>query len=614
MVRRLTHRGPDGEGFHVAPGIGLGIRRLSIIDLETGAQPISSEDGSVTVVCNGEIYNAPELRNELSAMGHRFRSRSDIEVIVHLYEEYGVQCLERLRGMFGFALWDASRRRLMLGRDRLGIKPMFYAVGGGEFFFGSELKAILAGSHLERTLDVHALKDLLMLGFVLSPKTLFRRIRRLEPGHYLLYQEGALSVHRYWNLRFPAMDDHQPMWNQLQWAQALRDKLAESISVHLRSDVPVGAWLSGGIDSSGIVSLMCEQASRSVSTFSLAYEDPAYDEVTHARTLKDFARYDLAYQEVRFGARDFELLPEAVWHCEDPFGFGVEMARMRLSQATSRHVKVVLTGEGSDEIFGGYSWFRADRFLRPLTAYCGSVCSFVGRRRWMSRRWPQASRTLRAPAPMTLARYKRVIDSGTAEFHPDLFSEDLTQALSAEIEPDDQGSLPDDFSRWDPFAQLQFLEMTIRLPDYVTRHLDSVSMAYGLEARVPFLDHELVEFCARIPPALKMRWGTEKYILRKALRQDLPREIVGRRKRGMAAPYGQWMRALPSFAMEMLTERRLREKGYFSFPMVSRMLSEHREGTANHARSLMGILGVQLWDDLFVRGCRPSWCNPREKP
>lgn len=606
MVGRLTHRGPDGEGFHLAPGIGLGIRRLSIIDLETGAQPISSEDGSVTVVCNGEIYNAPELRNELSAIGHRFRSRSDIEVIVHLYEEYGVQCLDRLRGMFGFALWDASRRRLMLARDRLGIKPLFYAVGRDGLLFGSELKAILAGSNLERTIDVHALKDLLTLGFVLSPKTLFRNIRRLQAGHYLLYHEGSFSVHRYWNLRFPATDDHQPLWTQREWAQALRDKLAESVNIHLRSDVPVGAWLSGGIDSSGIVSLMCEQTPRPVPTFSLAYDDPSYDEVTCARTLKDFGRYDLSHREARFSVRDFELLPKAVWHCEDPFGFGVEMARMRLSQTTSRHVKVVLTGEGADEIFGGYSWFKADRFLRPLTAHCGRVCSFLGRRRWVSRRWPQTGRTLRAPAPMTLTRYKRIIDSGAAEFHESLFSEGLKQELSVEGDPDDHGSLPDDFSRWDPFVQLQFLEMTVRLPDYVTRHLDSTSMAYGLEARVPFLDHELVEFCAGIPPGLKMRWRTEKYILREALRRDLPREIIRRKKRGMAAPYGQWMRALPPFAMEMLAEKKLREKGYFSPPMVSRMLLEHREGTTNHARSLMGILGVQLWDDLFVRGCQPS--------
>ncbi|MGH7790996.1 MAG: asparagine synthase (glutamine-hydrolyzing), partial [Thermodesulfobacteriota bacterium] len=371
MLRQMTdimvHRGPDSEGFYVAPGIGLGIRRLSIIDLETGDQPISNEDETVTVVCNGEIYNFQELRQELIAAGHRFRTGSDVEVIVHLYEDHGVQCVNYLRGMFAFALWDARRRLLMLARDRLGIKPLFYSIGPTGIFFGSELKSILMSGSIERRVDVHALKDLFTVGFVIGSKTFFTEIRRLLPGQYLLYENGILSRQRYWDIQFPANHDETPRMSAEEWAEALRAKLEESVRIHLRSDVPVGAWLSAGIDSSSVVSLMSRITNHPIQTFTLAFENPRFDEVGWQKILKDFPGYNLPNRQSVFTARSFELLPKAVWHCEDPVALGSGISRMVISDLASQDVKVVLTGEGSDEVFGSYPWFETFKLLEPLT-------------------------------------------------------------------------------------------------------------------------------------------------------------------------------------------------------------------------------------------------------
>ena len=608
MLRQMTdimcHRGPDSHGFYVSPGVGLGIRRLSIIDLETGDQPISNEDGTITVVCNGEIYNFQELRQQLIAAGHRFKTRSDVEVIVHLYEDYGVECVNYLRGMFGFALWDARNRRLMLARDRLGIKHLLYALKDDGLFFGSELKSILMSGRIERQIDNQALKDLFTVGFILAPKTLFTAIRRLLPGHYLLYQDGTLSIHRYWGLHFPVRYEDTPRRSPDEWAEAVRTKLEQSVRIHLRSDVPVGAWLSGGIDSSTVVSLMSQLTNRPIKTFTLAFENPQYDEVSQQKILKDFSGYNLSNQQAVCTTNDFKLIRKAVWHCEDPFTTGVEIPRMILSELASKNVKVVLAGEGSDEVFGGYPWFRTDKLIRPLTKLPLCIRRFISQIPPINKMWSRGSRILRAPAEMNLARYKQIIDHANSKFTDRLFSDDLRQRLTNHDDTEEDLSLPQDFHRWHPFVQLQYFEMKVRLPNYITRHLDAASMAYSLEVRVPFLDHEFVELCADIPPSLKMRRIEEKHILRRAMSDILPEEIVRRRKRGLAAPYVQWTRDLPEFAMELLSETQLREKGYFNPKFVAHMVERHRSCKADYGISLMGVLGVQLWDDLFMRGCR----------
>ncbi|HWP92359.1 MAG TPA: asparagine synthase (glutamine-hydrolyzing) [Thermodesulfobacteriota bacterium] len=609
MLRQMTeimaHRGPDSQGFHIAPGVGLGIRRLSIIDLEAGDQPIFNEDGSIIVVCNGEIYNFKELRQELLARGHRFKTHSDIEVIVHLYEDHGEECVSYLRGMFGFALWDRNRRQLMLARDRLGIKPLFYSTNMEGIYFGSEIKSILMSGGIEREMDVKALKDLFNLGFVLSPKTLFTRIRRLLPGHYLLYRDGKSSIRQYWDVRFPTRGEDTPRRSQQEWAELLRYKLEESVRIHLRSDVPVGAWLSSGIDSSSIASLMSLNSDRPIETFSLAFENQRFDEISQQKTLNHFKFYNLDNRQALCTAKDFEILPKAVWHCEDPFTTGVEIPQMILSQLASNSVKVVLTGEGSDEIFGGYPWFITHKLLQPFTKLPRGMQRFLARMPAVRRRWPRASRILSAPSEMNLARYKFVIDSGIAEFDDQIFSDDLRYKLSDQSSAEDSLSLPREFNSWHTFAQLQYLELKVRLPDYITRHLDAASMAYSLEARVPFLDHELVEFSTQIPPSLKMRGVQEKHILRQAMRDVLPREIAQRKKRGLSAPYAQWVDELPAFASELMSENCLREKGYFNPEFMTQLAGQHGLRKTVHSKYLMGVLGIQLWDDLFMKGCKP---------
>jgi len=600
MADSLRHRGPDGEGFHLEPGVGLGFRRLSIIDLETGDQPIANEDGSVVIVGNGEIYNFEELREELSAAGHRFRTRSDIEVIVHLYEQHGPDCLARLRGMFGFALWDARRRRLLLARDRFGIKPLHYAETPEGLFFGSELKALLATGRVDRRLDVRALRELLTFSFVLAPRTLFDSVRQVLPGHYVLYERGALTEHQYWDLRFPDARASQPRQTTAAWAAELRAKLEESVRLHLRSDVPVGAWLSSGIDSSAVAALMSQATAQPVPTFTIGFENPRFDELHQNRILSDFPAYGLVDHRVVVTARDFERLRRAVWHAEDPQAVGLEIPRLVLSELSARHVKVVLSGEGSDEVFGGYRWFRTHKLAQPLTRLPLGIRSALARIPALGRRWPRAARILAAPAEMGLARYREMMDTANFGFDERLFSHELRQALAEQADDGDALRLPEDFERWHSFSQLQYLETRVRLPNFITRLLDSASMAHGLEVRVPFLDHELVEMCARIPPGLKMRGLQEKYILRRAMQDDLPPEIVWRRKRGLAAPFSQWMRELPAFAADLLSSEQVRERGYFEPRVVAAMLEQHRSGDANHAKSLLGVLAIHLWDDLFM--------------
>lgn len=601
MIDSMVHRGPDGRGHFSAPGIELGMRRLSIIDLETGDQPISSEDGTITIVCNGEIYNYVELRRRLQLSGHEFRTGTDVEVLVHLYEQYGVQCLGHLRGMFSFALWDARSRTLLLARDRLGIKPLHYSVTGGALYFASEQKSILASGALEPRLQVQALHDLFHLGFVGGSKTMCTGIYRLMPGHYLVYRRGEVQIEKYWDVGFPDTDPAESL-SAGEWAEALHEKLLESVRIHLRSDVPVGAWLSAGIDSSGIVSLMCSLLDRPVQTFSIAFEHPEFDEVTTQRTLADFAEYPITNERVVCGNRHFELLPKALWHCEDLSASGLEIPRMMLAELCGRKVKVVLTGEGSDEIFGGYGWFHADKYLRPLAVLPLWLRRLMLLGPLLPRMKPSASRIHLAAREMGASRYRTMIGPPHPEFMYQLLSREMTGALEEAGTMEENVMLPDGFHNWHPFNQLQFHEMKMRLPDFIMRDLDRTTMAYSLEARVPFLDHELVELCAKIPPSLKLRGLTEKFVLRQALRGSLPKQIAQRKKRGLTAPYAQWLREkLPPFAQELLDERCIRQKGYFDPVGVNHLVRMHRSGRQGFGKHLMSVLLVQLWDEIFLR-------------
>lgn len=598
MAELIRHRGPDSDGYYNAPGIALGFRRLSIIDLETGDQPISSEDGAVTLICNGEIYNFIELRHELESKGHRFRTRSDVEVIVHLYEDHGPDCLQFLRGMFGFALWDRRLNRLMLARDRLGIKPLHYALTPSAIYFGSEQKSILGiAEDLDCEIDIRSVRELLSFGYVLGARTMCRGIRRLLPGHFLLYSSGQVSVHRYWQPAFPAKGEIEKR-SAGEWAEAVRDKLTESVRIHMRSDVPVGAWLSSGIDSSAVVAIASGMTSKPIQTVTLGFDDPLVDETRRFPTLDRFPGFPITNQLVQCDADPLNLFPQALWHCEDPTHLMIP--RLVMGRAASERVKVVLSGEGADEVLGGYNWYKHDKLLRPLAHLPLEI------RRLMLpllRRLPGwSSRMTRlhlAPAEMNLPRYF-AIHAPLAGRLDHLLSREFQTPAHEDLEP--PIALPAEFGRWQPHEQLQYLDLTIRLPEFINHSLDRASMAFGVEVRVPFLDHELVEFFSRIPPALKMRGFREKHILREALRGVLPEEVRTRRKHPLSAPSQRWWRgALPEFVADALSETRLRQKGYFRPAFIQNLLKLHQSGKGAHGHPLSSVLAVQIWDDVFRR-------------
>jgi asparagine synthase (glutamine-hydrolysing) len=428
-------------------------------------------------------------------------------------------------------------------------------------------------------------------------------IHQLLPGHFLLWQEGNVSMKRYWQVSFPPRDEKVSDRNAEDWAEALFEKLRESVQIHLRSDVPVAAWLSSGIDSSAIVGLISQLTGQPLQTYSLAFENRKFDEVSGQKTLNCFPEYQLIKEKVVCKTKDFELFPRTIWHCENISASGIEILHMILSQSTARRFKVVLTGEGSDEAFGGYGWVRVDKLLRPLAVLPLFLRRLMLLGPLFPHFWPGASRVHLAPKEMNLIRYQSMMGPRQPGRMEKFFSADLKSRL---VEAENSASpffLPSDFYKWHPFTQLQYYELTVRLPNYITHHLDHTTMAHSLEARVPFLDHEFIEFCARIPPTLKMKWLQEKYILRRAVKNLLPKEIASRKKRGLSAPFDQWLREkLPDFAVEMLSEESLSRKGYFHPPAVHDLLKKHRAGERDCGAHLLGILAIQLWDELFMNG------------
>ncbi|HET6342530.1 MAG TPA: asparagine synthase (glutamine-hydrolyzing) [Gemmatimonadota bacterium] len=604
MSAALRHRGPDGDGRWEGPGAGLAVRRLAIIDPETGDQPLSNEDGTVVLVCNGEIYNHVELRRELLARGHRFRSGSDAEVIVHLYEELGPSVVERLRGMFAFGLWDASRRRLLLARDRLGIKSLVFVVSPGALTFASETKALLAADMVDPSIDPRAVGQLLTLGFVQGPRTFFEGVRRLSPGHWMTFEAGRIEDRRYWDVPLTPLAE-RPQQSAAEWSEGLKDKLDDTVRLHLRSDVPVAAWLSGGIDSSAVAALACLRRDDPLKAISLAFEDPDSDEVGKVRTLADFPGFDIDVTTVECGSPDLAWFPTAVWHAEEPTGKGLEIPRLLLSRATGALAKVVLTGEGADEVLTGYGWYRIEKALRPLALVPPALRRALAP--LFSRARPWTAGALAAPEGTGLSRFAAMMRPGDADKTQRLLTPAFARHALEGGTPLDPVELPDALERFHPLEQLQYLELKTRLPDYINLILDRQTMAWSVEARVPFLDHELVEYCMQIPPSLKLRRLTEKYVLRRAMRGVVPDEILERPKRPLVAPHRRWMREeLPEFARALLEGESLRAKGYFEPREVDRVRRAAANGAHGASEAALAVLAVQVWDEIYVRGWRPK--------
>jgi asparagine synthase (glutamine-hydrolysing) len=609
MLRTLVHRGPDGAGIHAGAGIGIGCRRLAIVDLERGDQPIANEDGSLVVVCNGEIYDAPETRTVLERAGHVFRSRSDAAVIPHLYEEHGLGFVDHLRGMFALALWDARRRRLVLARDRLGMKPLCYREDAEGVWFASEAKAILAGSGAAARLEPRALRDVLTMGFVSAPRTMFEAIRRLPAGCLYVHESGRSRVERYWDVRFPLPGERPRFTNDDDWTDALRAKLRESVRLHMRSDVPVGALLSGGLDSSSVTSLACELVvAGRMRSYSAGFDVAAADEPRHRRMLYDFAGSALVPRLGVARAADLAALPWSVWCVEDPAGVGSSAWRFRVaSLAAGDGVKVVLTGEGADEALGGYPWYRGVKALGPLLRLPLAVRRALLLGPVVPRLRPGLARMLLAPHDAGGARFRAIVGTWPWGRARTLLSPELRATIDradAEDGAEEELELPAEYGAWHSFDRLQYLDLKLRLADLVNAALDRETMAYSVEARLPFLDHQLVELCCAIPRHLRMRGLREKYVLRRAMRGIVPAEILERQKLGTRSPLDAWLRApvLPAAIEEALSEERLRAVGCFSSGSVRKLFGEHRAGAVSRGRDLLVIAAVQTWHDVFQTG------------
>jgi asparagine synthase (glutamine-hydrolysing) len=598
MCGAMKHRGPDDQGFHVGEDIGLGMRRLSIIDLATGQQPVRNEDGSVLAVCNGEIYNFKELRDELVRRGHRFRSGSDSETIVHLYEDHGARCVERMRGMFAFALWDARRRMLLLARDRLGIKPLYYASVGGRLIFASELKAVLQLPEVERRLNWSAVDHLFTSLSTPSGDSIVAGVRKLEPGRLLIATAGRGSrIEPYWDLRF--VPDGRA--TEEDCVQRLRELLEESVRLHLVSDVPLGAFLSGGIDSSAVVATMARLGTGPVKTFSIGFAEEDYDELAYARRVaKAFAT---EHHELILSPDVVEIVDDLAWYLDEPFGDSSAIPTYMVSRLAAGHVTVALSGDGGDELFAGYDKYRVEARERRLESLLGPVRAVLGAARAM----PDGMRGRNFLRHFSLAGVERYLDAQTLFRWEDkrrLFRPEAFEQLTRDDPRRSEGTCLEGMEG-DWLSALQAFDFKTYLPLDILTKVDRMSMAHGLEARVPLLDHRLVEFAATIPAAFKLRDGTTKHIFKRAMRGLLPDAIIDRRKRGFAVPLGRWFRGrLGGFVRDLLLSERSRRRGIFNEDYIERLLKRHERGRALDLH-LWTLISFELWCRTFLDTCAP---------
>jgi asparagine synthase (glutamine-hydrolysing) len=593
----LQHRGPDDEGGYTGDGIYLGARRLSIIDVAGGHQPLSTEDGRVWVVQNGEIYNYLALRRELEALGHTFRTRSDTEVIAYAYEAWGDSCVERLRGIFAFAVWDAERRRLLLARDRFGVKPLHYApLPGGGLAFASEIRPLLGLLPSAPRPDLAALRAMFVLGHVPGPRTGFEGIHELPAAARLICVEGEQRLERYWDLG-PALagNGHEPDVSADEAAHGLRLHLERAVAEQRMSEVPLGALLSGGVDSTAVAALLQGGMSERLHTFNIGFEHADYDETPHAALAAD--RLGTEHHQITFSAADFDRYPEVVAHLEEPQCSATALPIFRLYEACREAgLVVILTGEGADELLGGYHWFHGDARMQPLLGLPRAVRQLVAAS--PAPMSAAARRVLRSGPLDALSRYAAWLQPGGPETEAP-FAPEFRAAPQADVFPPEARAA----AGWDdPFRQFQYFEMHTRLVDFINFEVDRMSMAHSIEARVPFLDHELWEYCARLPSRLLLSGELSKSLLRTALRDRLPPEILARQKQGLAAPYAAWLRAerLSDWAEAALDPAALRRAGYFEAAAVARLRAEHQAGRADHSRLLMGVLSTQAWHAEFI--------------
>ncbi len=609
MGAAIVHRGPDDEGRYAAPGFAMGMRRLSIIDLDHGHQPIPNADETVWTVCNGEIYNFREIRKDLAAEGARFRTGSDSEVLVHLYERHGPGLVDRLLGMFGFAVWDAPRRRLLLGRDRLGVKPLYYLEHEGRLVFASEIKALLTLPGLERAVDPAALQHYLALGYTGNDQTLFQGIRKLPPASLLVCENGGYRIERYWQP--PAAADET--LDAAQWAERIRAAIETAVVSEMVSDVPLGAFLSGGIDSSSIVAFMARNSDRPVKTYAIGFRGDAasavYNELPYAQQVAE--RFGTDHREIVVRPEVARLLPRLQWHMDEPVADSALVTTFLVSQFARQDVKVILSGVGGDELFGGYNRYLGDHYaaqFQRLPAWLRKavipplVEALPSDRHGRLASVARYARTFVASHDLPPeARYRSYVEL----FGADSLDRLLQRANAGYVDSIDQAFA--EAAEGDSLNRLMRVDLMTQMPNDLLLLTDKMTMACSLECRVPLLNHELVELAARVPAALRIEGRNLKSLLKRALDGVLPPEILERKKRGFGAPIGAWLkRDLQPMMHRLLSRRAVEARGLFHWPVIEETMALHQASREDHTDHLMALLNLEIWAQIFLDGRAPD--------
>lgn len=603
----IEHRGPDDFGHYLGDGVALGMRRLSIIDVAGGHQPISNEDGTVWLVMNGEIYNFQELRAELEKKGHCFKTRTDTEVIVHLYEEEGLNFFKRLRGMFGVALWDTKLRRLVLGRDRIGEKPIYIRREHNRLAFASELKAILQLADIPRELNPIALQEYLALGYVPAPLCMLAGFEKLMPGHYLVAENGVIEDHEYWDVPFCATEK----LSETEWIQRIQSKLLETVKMQMVSDVPLGAFLSGGVDSSTIVAAMARASSQPVKTYAIGYdgEHTYYNELPYASVVAKAFGTD--HHEIVVHPNVSDLLPKLVWHLDEPVADSAILTTYLVSRLARESVTVILSGVGGDELFGGYRRYLGDSLQKYYGMLPGvfrrSVLPALFRNIPQDRHstWKDYARYAAAfvnAAELPPAeRYMKYVTVLSPQFQQELLQNQINGHSSSSPAA---AALQNYFNRCnspDTLNRIMYVDLKTSLPDDLLALTDRMTMAASIECRAPLVDFELIELAMRMPSSLKVRGMNMKYLMKKAVEPWLPREVIHRKKRGFGAPMGAWLRKdLQPLMREFLSESAVNRRGIFRWPAVKSLIADHEAERRDHTDHLFALIALEQWCRLYL--------------